>query len=375
MTKNVTAKTLTTSAWGDGTRRSAPEPGGSIRWNPGKYLGCGQVGRVGSDQVSAMLAEAATIEGVSQIKGYSARFAWALLEPTKGNYDFDAIWDVRDYLASIGKKLILEIWDVKFSNNPTNYIPSYLSSETDAAGGWTVTSSATKANWYKSSIMDRWIALHEAIAAEFADDSVLEGLHTSETSFDYSGASGYSFSAERTQLQRFWAALKDAFPNCNVWANINYINGGEANTETMVADVYAAGIGIGGPDTFGATATDNYGIASGLTWGQLAYIGKTWNGSAWVDGGTDYRGLMPAAFQVQEPEMLGYQFTNIGAPFTIADIYETSNDVLENNHTCWAYTSSDPTYATDTLLPALSSSSYTTVSGCPAVYDGACSVG
>jgi len=41
------------------------------------------------------------------------------------------------------------------------------------------------------------------------------------------------------------------------------------------------------------------------TWAYQVFIGNTWNGSAWVSGGTDYRNKASYNAQVQDPEMGG----------------------------------------------------------------------
>jgi hypothetical protein len=67
------------------------------------------------------------------------------------------------------------------------------------------------------------------------------------------------------------------------------------------------------------------------TWTDLVIRGQTWNGSAWVAGGFDYRGKIFCANQVQDPEMgRGYTWP----PQAFYD-YVSHNDGLPQGHLYW----------------------------------------
>lgn len=321
-------------------------PTTGIRDNPGFYMGSGEVlayatGSALTAKVDAIKVEIDRYmdEPDSVLRGFHFRVAWEHFEHVKGVYDFTTFDSILAYLHTKypTKLWSIEIWDVKFANQGTNYIPPYLATEQDAAGGWTTDPNgyATKANIYKQSVMDRWIALNNAFAAKYKSDLTLAKIHTEESSYNFTNASGWSAANEFTQFGRYYDALAaiqvsngiPVFAEQNYWVS-------PVDSERLVKLAFDKGLALGGPDTFGRSGyaahpqDGNY-----VTWTQLIAIGKTWNGTLWVDGGTDYRTKMRIGFQVEEPELVGYAGSTPGSPYAWPDIYDMSHNVLFNNYT------------------------------------------
>jgi hypothetical protein len=115
----------------------------------------------------------------------------------------------------------------------------------------------------------------------------------------------------------------------------------QALTEETTIYAIGLGYGIGGPDCF--TSLDG-----GEAWDARILMGQTWNGSAWVSGGTDYRGQVAACFEVQVIRNVG------NTPALYYAKCAPGGSGYRSNHMVWmAYWTDPSVYNGSTLIPAM----------------------
>lgn len=261
-----------------------------------------------ASQITALSSE-------PNIKFVLLRIYWAALEPSRDVYNFQIIEDFLAVCASAGKKGMIQIQDRTFAGaTASGILPAYLSSEPGASGGWFLkpNNGGVVSRLWLSPVMARLIKLSQAMALVYDTNTTFHGLVSEESSPGVLGSpapADYSAGALSTQLKLWMTSSKLAWTHTNVFAALNFLSG---QMEGLVAHAVSVGCGISGPDTVPTPAPPDPGFG---TQAQRVFLGYREDGSA---GGIDYRGKVPALWQVQTPELGGKEGT-----FTMAQIGNT----------------------------------------------------
>lgn len=112
---------------------------------------------------------------VTDFTGIVLQIDWAMLEPTRGTYDFTRVDQVMALARSKGKHVRLKIMDRSFwasCNPPVALLPPYVQQVSAGVGCF--------ADVWTPSTMDGYIALHIAAAKRYDADPAFAGFNTEE---------------------------------------------------------------------------------------------------------------------------------------------------------------------------------------------------
>lgn len=273
------------------------------KWNPGHYM----LTWWGDDPFSKynkMLNE-------PNFLGCKERFLWRFLEPTKDNYDFSLIEQNLEYLRSYGKRLVISPYYM-YARTP---YPDYIADNPGTYGEIVAVenSTSTLPRIWTAPVMDRLIALYEALADRFDNELYIEAISTQETSIPLSPeqkadpAINYTNEEYVTQLKRLVTAATAAWQHTIFEHKVNFMAGNSLTVmQDFVSHIYNAGGGCGGPDA----------IPDSISTGQ--------------DVSKDYFGMMPLAVDVQSPELGGHE-----GYYLPEDIYQFAINTLKVDHMYW----------------------------------------
>lgn len=295
-----------------------------LKWHPGYYVFESNYSVYNATRLNEILA-------LPNCKGYKFRVQWSDLETSRGVYSWALIDNLLSVIRPTGKQLIVELISNSFSS--TNPIPSYLATEPNAGGGWYVKTSPStgyQAKVYLKAVMDRVIAFGAAFGARYDNDPRVEGLvMLPESSLPQGSTQGdYTDSGYLAQLLRIIGSIPASFSHTNVWIGANFGIQPKTNWPAVLAAMAANRCGLSAPDIY-VQSSDN------STDADRASRGLVWNGTSWVSGGIDYRGVIPIAHDVQSPELGGKE--NTGSGQTLAALYTQSSTVNKDNHVCFLY--------------------------------------
>src|SRR5271166_571796 len=178
---------------GPGPGAGSPRSAHVIKWNPGHYMASGGVVSPGMTIANSpfLIWELGALNNRNAIIGYRMLIDWAAIEPTEGNYDFSQITAVENYLKTqlnVPKHLVLVVLPGYFGNKTCNgdVVPNYIlnnsaygkSPNTGSYGWWggTGNGNTCSAAIWRSNVMDRWIALHQALGKAFDSDPFFETI-------------------------------------------------------------------------------------------------------------------------------------------------------------------------------------------------------
>ncbi len=334
---------------------------GPIKWNPGHYMASDGI-LYANSTLSSVQSEMDDINGYDNIVGYRVFITWGALEPSEGNYNFsvlDAILNRLETQYNKPKHLVVVVLPGPFgssmpSSGSGSVIPMYLQTSSaygaspvsGSYGWWGQNSGGAStgpfvAALYRPAVMDRMIALVQAMGAHYDGDPYFEGLMFQEDAWMvglWSGAPDYSDSQFITQLERLLSAATTAFPHTsvimeNTW--LTYAAGTQSFEQWMIANRIAPGTA----DTLGQTAF-NMGYATsakGMAWGLQAYMGITAPGSSYNGG--DLRPQSRAMVDIEGYDLSGDYFWNWGAPegYQPADIITALNNTYQASHAFWTH--------------------------------------
>lgn len=281
---------------------------GEMKWNPGHYM----LVALGDPQ-AVRLKHFDEIADEPVIKGAQVRYFWAQLEPEKGLYDFSAIERDLARLRGHGKHLVIVVMDRRFGSGSEGIVPEYLLTEPQYGGGIAKTSQGHSARIWDAAVMDREIALYQALGRRFDYDPYVEGITGEETAMGFGSARPQDFTnaALATQLNRWIVAVRTAWPHTNVFLYSNYLSG---HLEGLIAACARNRCGAGGPDIFPPPGNG--------TEGDKILAGAS--------ADVDYRGRMPIAYAVQTPELGGKRGT-----FTPEQLFDHAYQTLRVNYVFW----------------------------------------
>jgi hypothetical protein len=342
------------------TTLAAPAAG-TIKWHPGHYMSLRNNHKYDADdqQYISQLANEPTITGVLR------DWNWRDLETSKGVYDFSAI---DRYLKTIKalpthKRMIIRIENRVFGKQTGTTIPDYLKADPAFLGGEVPMANGVVARIWDAAVMDRLIALYQALGARYDSDPYVEGVSTSETaigfSAQYPSPSTYSNAALITQLERLVAAARAAWVHSNVFAETNYL-GSDADMESFINYCMANQAVVGGPDTWSRAY-----LTAGTRSLQADEIVTGVKGS-----GTDYRDAIALKSEIQTTELGGYIAT-----FTPAEVYDVAFNVMHANFIFWDrndYAGGPAQQWTTGILPFIRSIGGKTYTDCPKSFTSSC---
>lgn len=315
------------------------------KWNPGHYF------LVNTDAADELLSTRIrvydTMAAESCITGVVLRMKqWGKLETTQGNYQagFDYLDADIAALSARGLKMILMLSPAEFSSQPftasATLVPDYIRGGTYATtggyvgnvGGLVAGPTAWYANLRHAPVVDRWIALIQALGARYDTNPHVEAvLCTVEsavpTNATYPRPDGMTDNQFRdatlTQWKRIGRAARLAFPNTLVTVMANYMTD---RLDDLLEDAEAGRYGIGGPDLYPNPYVYPGGSLHSLPGATKIYMG--------VEGGNvpakDYRGILFYSDQNQSAVYSGKE----GA-YLPEEIRQQMVDVQRQSHCMW----------------------------------------
>jgi hypothetical protein len=323
-----------------------------IKWHPGHYMGSNQQTLPGNGKLSAKQTEQ-TLLAVSpkSVLGWEGIYVWKTMEDaTAGAYDFATL--IADYNAVTGwngsthvnpRRYMVMVWAQDFSHtDPTRTLPTYITSNSAYGSGsdgshygyWNLGTFGQSAAIWRPAVMARIKALFAAMASTrlpdgftFDTSPYVEAVMFQETSLSLASGSDYTDASLVTQWQDLNASMATAFPHTNVASQANYL-ATQGPLYSLVQSYPSTRSAASGPDVFGGGTVVND-SGGGITWGQAAYVGYRYNGSAWVAGGTDLRGVVAGIFNIQQPDL-----TYDGA-YTPGQLFTQGDSTLHSTHLVW----------------------------------------
>jgi hypothetical protein len=293
--------------------------GGKIKWRPGNYMMPDQV-QMGSSNINNSLLE--SLKGEASVEGAKIIVTWGFIEKEKGDYS-RGIAKIKEWigiLQPMNKRLVVEIITRRYTREgsvPAQGViaPAYLYSGAGYNGGVAPMTKGFAARIWEQPVMDRLIALYEALGKEFDGNPYFEAVLTDETALGFpSGETPSSFSAAAytTQFKRLVVAARKAFPHTNVIAQTNYLGNGPEDLAAFVKFCYENKVGIGGPDIMHPPH-------------------KPLQNSRVIQGeidGFDYRGKAVIGFS---QEVLNHN----GVTFIPREVYDYAFNDLGSNYVFW----------------------------------------
>lgn len=295
---NVGAYSTTSSATTTGTTSAVQK-----KWHPGHYL----LLDGGDDTLPVLTTRVGEIANEPQVSGLMMRLDWDDLETTQGNYQWTLLDAVVSQMAAVDKYLWVLVRDRTFqglSDANSAPVPAYVKDIGGITGnGVMATKEGGMAALHRVAVMDRQIALFQAIAARYEDSPYFHGFYNEESTpgFGTVGSGGVAPPGDfnnvlmAQQLVRMYTAVATVAKKTLFMASVNFPN--DATIVTAVQGIAAAGqIGIGGPDAY---------PNGSFTPAENAYLGNT--------GGHNYVGELAAGFQFQRAGVKQQTFAEMWA--------------------------------------------------------------
>jgi hypothetical protein len=324
---------------------------GRIKWNPGHYMASESILRGPGDLTKKLSQEMNALRNHPGVLGYRVITTWGAIEKSRGEYDFSLLDQVMKTLKTgldTPKRLVLVILPGTFSGggpgaDDSSYLPLYLrqddaygpSPKAGSYGWWHYPNGGYCAAVYRQAVMDRYIALMEAVGAHFDGEPNFEGIMIQEDAWmsqRLNKAPDFSEDAFTQQLKRLLTSMTAAFPHTSVVMQATW-NGSKTNSTDFVHWMIANRIAPSSADTIGQSGIDkNPNI---LAWGLQAYV----SGGALQDGTTvaDLRSKAAAMMDVEAFDMVGDYYAKSGGPFSPQDILEALNKTYQASHAFWTY--------------------------------------
>lgn len=316
---------------------------GTIKWHPGHGLKAyDDVGKTDALTISDRTAVYPYLTTSDRITFVFLGNRWGRSNPAGSTFTWTVIDALLDALPT-GKRAILSFDYKAFAGGVTTYL---CPSDLEESHLYVIEGSQSMVAVWRQSVMDRFIAYIQAAGIKYNSDQRVEGVTWSETASGAFAAlaADYSRSALATQLKRLYTAAAAAFPNTNVFADMNSLSGELGGATGLLEYAYQAGIGMAGPDAKPETANT---IFTGVTSASEVPV-------------RDYRGLM-ANHQIASSPTL----TEEGPPANIID-WAQSHGVT---HMPWYPTHG--TYNWSSILAAINADT-NWLNACPIVYGGTC---
>ncbi len=342
-----------------------PPPSGSggtttsshqIKWNPGHYMASyGVLYGSNTSTISILQPEMDDLNNQDSIVGYRIWITWGAMEKTPGVYDFSLLDAALARLKTAYNKpkhLIIGLWMYGQhglnANRDWRVLPLYIQQDpkygaspvSGSYGWWGLNSNGqSSGQWapafYNPAVMDRYIAMVQALGNHFDSDPFVEGLYIQEDSSvaEAGGNSSpsdpaYSDQAWLTQLERLLAASTAAFPHTSVLcANTWFVR--PAATVALQEWMLNNRIAPSSADTWSQSAINTYGT-SHLADGMQVLLGTDSAG-----GIGDLRPRTRAMMDVESDELASTRVAPYGGPWTPLDIVNALNQTYWASHAFW----------------------------------------
>lgn len=192
-----------------------------------------------------------------RFQGAQIMYPWALLEPSKGAYNFTIIQQDLDYLEAHGKKLFIQLQDATFSPRFRG-VPKYLTAREYDGGSVQQQENGAHVGWvakrWNKNVRQRFALLLDALGKAF--DGKIEGINLQETAIGVSNELDNAFSPKVyvESIKANMLALKSAFPTSTVLQYANFMPGEWLpwDDEGYLKSIYEygneVGVGLGAPD-------------------------------------------------------------------------------------------------------------------------------
>jgi hypothetical protein len=335
---------------------TAPAATGSIKWNPGHYMASDSTMSKGRT-VSFFQSEMQDINNQDAVVGYRVYVTWGALETTQGTYDFSQIDAMIAQLKTAYNKpkhlvIGLQLYGMTgLGNNDGSVFPLYIqqnvatygaSPVSGSSGWWGKNANGASTGMYAPAlyyppVMDRLIALVQALGKHLDGEPYFEGLIFQENSTIAQAASTlgtvdphYSDEAWLTQQQRFLTAATAAFPHTSIIMQNSWFDKPQPAV-TLQQWMATNRIAPGTADSWGQSAINTYGT-SHLSDGIQTLLGVSQYG-----GTTDLRPKTRAMIDVQSPDIAGPYFQGYGGPWAPVDIVNAANQTYQASHVFWTH--------------------------------------
>ncbi len=338
------------------------------KWRPGHAADFNTL-MLSGDTLTKIKPEIDAIAPYPLVLGYEPSFAWAALEPIKGENDTSSLYpngyatgaalikSIHDYLANMNppRDLMVKLSVGAYTKThpgSTDYsiIPQYIQTDsTYGAAGYrvagTVTNTSQHGWWggdgngntyaaciHRSAVMARIIKMVQTIGAYCDNLPYFYGWNFDENSFvlgasSANGCPDYSNSSADTQFRAYGSQCVGTFVKSHFLFENSYAGTSQFSQSFMDFQM-ANGIVQSNTDVLGYTKYN----PSPYTWGMQAFCGFVPGGA--TGPATNYRDQgYPCMPEVQATDMGAYgQF---GGGYTPADILQELNLVLKASRVWW----------------------------------------
>lgn len=293
-----------------------------IKWHPGHYMRLSD-----GDSQSSQFSHIDQIATESALRGVALRVYWYELEPSRGVYDFSKVDDYLEKLKKINSasrrpsglpefRLVLNLHERKFSSaSPNGIVPNYILSDGAYNGGVAETKNGFVARLWEPAVMDRFIALWQALGKKYDAEPYLEAMTTAETTLGFGSVtppSSYTKEGMHVQWRRLISAARAAAPRTNIVLNTNSL-GTDEQMQATIDYVMGQRAAVGGPD---------------ILPGEILQSQRIWTGKV---GGVDYRGKVAIIHSMDAAGLGGGQ-----GNYTPKEVVDFAYSTLKVNYLMWA---------------------------------------
>lgn len=289
-----------------GVRETSPASSTGVKWHPGHYLNTGTTSlglydtTTSRGNIPSFITETASMP---TIKGIMVRVFWGALETTEGTYKFDVVDQLLALAQASEKRFVLAVDTSTFGADLVDYqvsqgrFPAYLR---DTYNGLRqnrdinnpTAQGRVDAKLWTAPVMDRLIALYQALAARYDTNPYFEGIATAETSIGTTSPD-WSSTAWLTQAKRLVVAAEAAWTHTNVFVGYNGGFNGDAAKIEFMQHLVAHRMVLSNPDM----DVSSFLLGNGGGAALRIYVGTT--------GGVDYRGQIAAGLECESPNLGG----------------------------------------------------------------------
>lgn len=240
------------------------------RFHPGHYVRVVDSADRKLDGLAAL--DSLLSKDVRLFQGVVDQIDWAMLEPSKGVYDFSRTDAALAKVKATGKYLVLKVMDRTFwTGCNSTFLPAYVAKESDGGSSYCV------AKIWEPATMDDMIRVLQQVQMRYKTDPHFLGLSLEETSMaPLSFKANWNLGYEQyKQLKRMHNAVHSVAPQLIINQYLNH------PVFTNIQEFYAIGDnlialgeggGIGWPDT---TPAQQYDMAKAGSWYQVARDRRT----------------------------------------------------------------------------------------------------
>lgn len=212
----------------------------AVKWHPGHYVFVGHAA-IGPQHI------------LSGFRGVQKCYAWKILEPAPGQYDFSAIQTDFAFLKEHGKQLVIQVQYKAFGKG-ARQTPEYLRGPEYGGGVYRARSGSFDPVLWNARVGERMDALFRALGRDFDREPGVEAVVLPETSpsadlvhSPQEGVEPYTTAIYVEALKERMTALKKAFPHTVV---IQYANFPQDMLPELTDFMRDIGVGLGGPDVY-----------------------------------------------------------------------------------------------------------------------------